>query len=262
MPRKSVQLGYCYGQCAIEKKECSTIAYFRSSAEMQTAAGAHGGNCLLTQSIHAHLLGKCNGEEGDVCSPNELSCDDSWIAYVDADNHDDDSCTVEDTVFGSCGNRCSWSPNSCLENEVWTFPSQGCSSDKVRVGACVKDNHAYCSVSEDSCDALSYFLNWYEVTDTMDVQCYLSREKIVISPPTASPSTLRLSPEEPSTKELGSTENLNKADTRNSAPHVVIIVTVVAIVTLSIVSFVTAYLLRKRQVKNNTPPRNVDIFIN
>merc|ERR1712176_82928 len=89
-------------------------------------------------------------------------------------------CKIENTLFGRCGDRCSWSPDDCAfglnGREKWTFPSEECTCEKVRVGGCQKDGNIFCAVSEDACDDLSEWLSPLDVTKSFNVECFLCNE--------------------------------------------------------------------------------------
>jgi len=155
----------------LEKSECNEESNFRSSREMQGAPQiAHGGICLHSKTIHEKRLGEC---ADGTCSPNEASCDGLDFADVEQSTG---TCIVENTSFGRCGDRCSWTSDDCTD-EVWTFPSQECSCDQVQVGACQKDGLIFCAVSSDSCDDEATWLSPMDVTTTTSFRCYLCREK-------------------------------------------------------------------------------------
>merc|ERR1711933_332603 len=177
MVRKSVQAGYCdYPDyvCALEKTFCeSGDVLFRSSREMQGAPErAHGGVCLLQESIREYPLGNCVSEtSGTACSPNEESCEGFGEFSLSG------ACMIDDTKFGRCGNNhCAWSPENCSEGEEWNFPSNDCSCDQVKVGACEKDGDVFCAVSRDSCDDKSEWLSPLEVSMKSDIDCFLCNE--------------------------------------------------------------------------------------
>lgn len=175
MPRKSLQGGYCHypnARCALESKDCFNDNDFSSSRQMQGTPGAHGGNCLLQDSIKDFGLGKCgNG----LCSPNAKSCGGDPSAYT-SDTSINPTCTIHSTKFGKCGDRCSWSAIDCKNNENWTFPADGCTCDKVRIGGCVKDGLTYCGVSELSCDSDSVWFDPIFITAETNYECYLCRQ--------------------------------------------------------------------------------------
>jgi len=152
-----------------------------SSRQMQGAPErAHGGVCLLQESIREKLLGNCVSSEisSTECSPNKESC-------IEGGFRDDfqlsGSCTVDNTKFGRCGkDRCSWSPENCSADEEWTFPSEDCSCDQVRVGACEAKGEFSCAVSKDACDDLSSWLSPLELTAKSDLECFLCNTVEVI----------------------------------------------------------------------------------
>ncbi len=180
MSRKSVQAGHCAypdAYCAFEKTQCTDDLNFRSSRQMQGAPErAHGGVCLLQESIRAEPLGECG--EG-TCSPNAASCitlgGTASTLYNDIP-FDGKKCLVEETKFGRCDDRCSWSPDDCDFGERWTFPSEECRCDKVRVGGCLKDDKVFCAVSPDACDDISTWLDPKKVDTDTNYKCFLCRE--------------------------------------------------------------------------------------
>jgi len=251
MVRKSVQAGYCdYPDyiCALEKSECPD-AIFRSSREMQGAPErAHGGVCLLQETTRENLLGNCVSEtSGTVCSPNKDSCDGF------GDFHLSGACMVDDTKFGQCGdNQCAWSPENCLDSEEWNFPSENCSCDQVKVGACEKDGDIFCAVSSDACDDKSEWLSPLDLSVETNVDCFLCNE-IKTAPASSSiggDSTSssfdnpNLSPyysgSEPSSISSSSTS-------AQGLQPIVIISTIVGVV--AIIAVTLAALIRLRQVK-------------
>jgi hypothetical protein len=186
MPRKSLQGGFCNypdASCALESTDCLTgTDAFSSSRQMQTAPGAHGGYCLLQDSVKEIAVGKCgNGS----CSPNAESCGGDGSSYtIDTSTSDtvfNPACTIETTKFGKCGDRCSWSPQDCNANEEWTFPVSECTCDKVRVGGCVKSGFTYCSVSNLACDSASIWFGPTAVTAETGNECYVCRQSTPIA---------------------------------------------------------------------------------
>jgi len=165
----------------LEGWECGD-AEFMSSRLLQSEPGAHGGDCLLQSNIKEKPLGRCQTGNRE-CSPNQKSCLGDWLNL-------EEDCLVKDTIFGSCDDRCSWSPDDCVSGEKWTFPSTGCSCDKVQVGACEKDGMKYCAVSYAGCDIETKWLSPLEAVD-----CFLCRE--VLYPPTSPTGTTPSTPSSP-----------------------------------------------------------------
>jgi len=143
---------------------------------------AHGGICLWSSTVHEKRVGQCSD---GTCSPNKASCG-SGLDFMDA-KQSTENCDVDSTAFGRCGDRCSWSPDDCSVGEEWTFPSEGCSCDKVQVGACEKDGQIFCSVSPDSCDDKATWLHALDVVSTTPNVCYLCRAKSIPIVPTTAP---------------------------------------------------------------------------
>jgi len=172
MSRRSVQGGWCsrltnFGsKCALERSECSNEHVYYSSRQISSNSA-----CLDPTFLKEKSLGLC---ADNTCSPNEASCGDMGFYNVPIYK----TCLVEDTLFGRCGDRCSWSPDDCVD-ENWIFPSPDCSCDQVQVGACKFNeyNMILCAVSPDGCDAKTTWLSPSEVVSTTDFQCYLCREK-------------------------------------------------------------------------------------
>jgi len=157
---------------------------------------AHGGICLWSQTIHEKRVGQCSD---GACSPNKSSC--GGLDFLDS-QQSTENCDVDSTLFGRCGDRCSWSPDNCSAGEEWTFPSQGCNCDQVQVGACEKDGFIFCSVSPDSCDDKATWLSPVDVASTTPYQCYLCREKIVpVAPPVAAPVAAPVDNNKPSSED-------------------------------------------------------------
>jgi len=175
MKRLSLKAGHCItesgSRCTFERSQCgvddTVVSPWRSAGEMRGAPyTAHGGYCLLAKSVREMTLGRCSGV--DQCVPNAASC------KFAANFNEAYDCVMEEVTFGSCGERCSWSPADCLAGEEWTFPAAGCSYDKVRVGGCDEwDMSVYCAVSVDGCGAGSTYLTPLEIVAKMDTECYV-----------------------------------------------------------------------------------------
>lgn len=189
MTRKSVQNGYCAGggdyHCALERSECTDATSFRSSREMQGAPErAHGGVCLLQESMLGKPLGDCSisgtPPNATTCAPNPAACKDDEVFQSGVKPlegiFNPSGCVVENSVFGKCGDRCSWSPDDCAGGEDWTFPAEECRCDYVQVGGCTKDDQLFCAVSSDACDAKSTYLNPLQVAAENPFTCYLCRK--------------------------------------------------------------------------------------
>lgn len=178
MTRRSVQGGYCAteGICAIEKQGCIDPSDYLSSREMRGAPDrAHGGVCLLQETVRGEPLGKCGN--GD-CAPNAESClfgGDEFLTHLEKSS----SCQVDTSFFGRCGpNRCAWSPDDCNTGEEWEFPVKACACDMVQVGACRKGlGEIHCAVSPDACDIDQAWIRPTEVIKDAGFNCFLCREK-------------------------------------------------------------------------------------
>jgi len=179
MEKKTVQGGVCDHQiertwnCALVKSACDEETIFRSSRQMQGAPErGHGGVCLLQETIRDWRLGICISATKTACSPNQASCQGFGKRFLE----NDDSCKIENTKYGSCGDRCSWSPEDCADSENWNFPSKDCTCDKVRVGGCQKNDAIFCAVSGQACDDTSTWLSPTEVTSRAGIECFLCAE--------------------------------------------------------------------------------------
>jgi hypothetical protein len=258
MPRKSLQGGYCHypdNYCALESTDCLTgTDTFSSSRQMQGAAGAHGGNCVLQDSVKETILGKCgNGS----CSPNAESCDGDGSSYK-IDTSSNPACTIGTTKFGKCGDRCSWSPQDCDGNEKWTFPVSECTCDKVRVGGCVKSGFTHCSVSNLACDSASVWFGPTAVTAETGTECYICRQ------PTAATDDDRIEGNDDGAEgnNIGGIKGETKGSPKKMSTGAVLGASLggVAGVTALIVAFVLVKRKRKKAKKSTQelePPVNV-----
>lgn len=170
---------------------------------------AHGGVCLLQESVLAKATGSCDKNGEFFCSPNAASCDGSGSDGSDTTTSAASSsffstnatvCSVATTSFGRCGTRCAWSPRDCSGGETWSVlggrgdgsgggggdgngggrgdGSGGdgyCRCDEVRVGACGKDGQFFCAVSEDACDERSTWIPPLDVPSIASLDCFLCR---------------------------------------------------------------------------------------
>lgn len=166
--RLSLQLGHCAapgGGCTLGKSECSDQSSWSSSGSMIDAPyRAHGGYCLLAKTVREAFLGKC----GFYCSPKEACAEGEPFT----ENYS--RCQVQDTLYGSCGNRCSWSPADCDAGETWKFPDIDCSCDLVQIGGCMSPGgDPYCAVSADGCDEESVFLKPLELKAQANHDCFV-----------------------------------------------------------------------------------------
>lgn len=160
---------------------------------------AHGGVCLLSESILGHYVGQCaaivDGSTADspgVCAPGATSCMMDEVFYDASKQYEDNDtgCVVENSKYGSCRSTtggqqgwCAWSPDDCTEDEIWRFPDHDCRCDKVKVGGCQKnlgedlnDRTIYCAVSPLGCDEQSTFIDARNVQAEAGYECYLCRK--------------------------------------------------------------------------------------
>jgi len=198
-PRRSVQAGYCGGDCVLEKDECANSTTFRSSREMQGAPErAHGGVCLLTETIVEKNMGSCaaivdgsTSFSDGICSPNKRSCSGDSAFYVANKQYEtnDSGCVVEKTKFGNCigSGMCAWSADVCAKGETWGFPNRdNCACENVQVGGCKLDDDTgaddtvYCAVSEKGCDEKSKYIAPLDVEGIAGYQCFLCRKAVVV----------------------------------------------------------------------------------
>jgi len=197
MTRKSVQGGYCQYPdtvgCALTAAECDDPDNYLSARQLQSGPTmAHGGSCRWQNAIKSTKLGMCTDQDGSFtqCSSSIDACP-RWdgketVFDGDADQKgwvSNNDCTVETTLFGRCDyGMCSWSHEFCVEDNTFRAFDEGCTCDKVQVGACVsnKDDgtlEAYCSVSYDGCDDIQDFIMPTEVMGVAGFDCYLCREE-------------------------------------------------------------------------------------
>ena len=145
----------------------------------------NGGKCSNLQS--RCLNGTTNEEEEDQSS--------LFIEY-------DPTCTITQDLsssltstsyvtYGKCDDRCVWSSEDCMKEEIYIPNDQSCTADKVQIGACFA-GHAYCAVDAASCTTTQTNLNlpeepfWthQEVKAKLGVNCFLAS---LPTPPTESP---------------------------------------------------------------------------
>jgi len=193
-----------YIRCVLEEWECMGGSFQSSRLLQNFDSLSLESRCMSQEALRSKPLGRC--KETGICAPTAKSCSRGLWTNLD------DDCQVKDQIFGRCGSRCSWSPDSCSPDELWVFPSTGCTCDKVQVGACEKDNILYCAVSPDACDDEA---NWMSPIEAGE--CFMCKDPILTpttSPPTASPVVQRASiprasiPE--SNRPLGETEEDSK----------------------------------------------------
>lgn len=189
MVRKSVQGGYCnwpdtFG-CALTNLQCDDPNNFLSSRQMQNGpVRAHGGSCRWQDSVRETVLGRCN-ENGVAteCAPDIAACP-SGNSFDGAYGQQAE-CIVETTSFGRCDyGMCAWSHVHCYEDNTWEAFDEGCTCDRVQVGACshwkYNERETYCAVSKDACDDLQSWITPQEVMGAAGFDCFLCRE---VSPP-------------------------------------------------------------------------------
>ena len=197
MTRKSVQGGYCQYPdtvgCALTAAECDDPDNYLSARQLQSGPTmAHGGSCRWQNAIKSTKLGMCTDQDGSFtqCSSSIDACPrwDGKETVFDGDAEQkgwvsNNDCKVDTTKFGRCDyGMCSWSHEFCVEDNTFKAFDEGCTCDKVQVGACVsnKDDgtlEAYCSVSYDGCDDVQDFIMPTEVMGVAGFDCYLCREE-------------------------------------------------------------------------------------
>jgi len=256
MTRKSVQGGYCIpdGLCALENESCANPTNFQSSEQMQGApVRAHGGSCLLQESVRSTILGICG--DGN-CSPNAASCTSGGDLFASSSESlsSDKKCEVAEILFGKCGpSRCAWSPEDCDGDESWLFPGKDCSCDKVQVGGCQKgyDGEVFCAVSPDACDTEQSWIRPTDVFGMAGYDCFLCRELStttdIVEPAVA--TTSELVPEITSEVEFDQGNSVTKStDSRRFG--FIVGLNIGAIVVVSILGY-TVYSIRK--MRRNRP---------
>ena len=182
--QKSVRSGFCSSSsrlfCALEETKCSESDsiiddsfVFSSSREIETTPDAHGGYCRRYDAFKDLRFGRCID---GLCGPNAESCGNNNMLGED----DTNTCTIESTLYGKCDDRCSWSPNECQSGELWSFPVDDCTCEKVLVGACVTSIGTHtsvtCAVSPDGCDKSSIWVSVIDLTIEHQVECTLCRQ--------------------------------------------------------------------------------------
>jgi len=205
--RASVDAGLCQdadswrSSCRLSSSDCQGgLPNFRSSRELETVPGAHGGSCTSSKSTQKVNIGQC-GEDGPCASVQELcdvplswflSSDDCEVMMMSMNNDDETK-----TKYGSCsssdfpdgGNTCFYTDDACDDKLTFNIDDD-CTCDKVRVGGCRKKNDddiVHCGVNAQACDGDSEWLSVVEMKSIKD--CYLCREPPAVAP-TPSPATV------------------------------------------------------------------------
>lgn len=178
--RQSVKGGQCSPKdfatssfCALDSTECHNAGDYSWISGREVGLFSHGFSCLESKQVKATSLGKC--ADGS-CSPNAETCGGNSTNTTNF-SKSSSSCTVENTKYGKCGDRCSWSPDECLSDEEWLFPAEECSCDNVRVGACTytKYSSVTCAISFTACDESSVWVPPLNVPDMFNFDCFLCR---------------------------------------------------------------------------------------
>ncbi|OEU07385.1 hypothetical protein FRACYDRAFT_251191 [Fragilariopsis cylindrus CCMP1102] len=255
--------------------------------------------CTYSGIIENVIIGRCSsvGKNGNggKCSNLQSRCDS--IDCVDGDDcarngnlngttneeEDDQSslsieydptCTITQDLsssstsyvtYGRCDDRCVWSSEDCMKDEIYIPNDQSCTADKVQIGACFA-GHAYCAVDAASCTTTQTNLNlpeepvWthQEVKEKLGVTCFLAS---LPTPPTESPpppppteSPMLAVPtsgfavfDEDGNPILVSSSNKNGGDGGLQTGALVAIVAVVAVVIGAVIGVGTVRLRNKRK---------------
>lgn len=265
--KKSVRSGLCEGSsgyfCALEATKCNDSDSndtfdFYSSFEISETAVAHGGNCYQYDTLVQYPLGKC---VGGPCGPNAESCGDTNLFSEE----DTQSCTVQNTRYGMCGNRCSWSPNDCQSSEFWSFPAEECSCEFVRVGACIKmigdHTSVTCAVSPDGCDTSSEWVSAVDVPFQHSVECTLCRK-----PSTQSGETIKenldIVEAETESNEVVMSSNVNESvDESNDQFFLSSLLgsLIGGILVALVISFLSLLAYRRSRTQKSTPPKSIQV---
>mmetsp|Transcript_22690 Transcript_22690/g.25827 ORF Transcript_22690/g.25827 Transcript_22690/m.25827 type:complete len:287 (-) Transcript_22690:85-945(-) len=125
-------------------------------------------------SIESIAIGRC-GDNGE-CKNFAYRCDDptSFEEYDPTCGVVSDNTNGKLTTYGRCNNRCVWSREDCLEDEIWVSHDLTCTSDKVEIGACMA-GHTFCAVSSAMCiQPIEPYISHKEALETRNVNCILS----------------------------------------------------------------------------------------
>lgn len=269
--RMSVKGGYCaypdLVECALERTDCDDPVNFMSVRQMQGApVNAHGGSCRWQSAVTSHLLGRCVDEVGlpTDCSPNLDSCpawDNSheskgWVPNESSAAPPRDwvspavECPVEDTTFGRCDyGMCAWSHEQCTEDNTWEAFSEGCTCDKVQVGACTytdRDGNkdVQCAVSALGCDDEQTWVVAQEVKTAAGFECYLCREE---SPAQTVPPAQVVTPPLEDITDMNSDLLSRNSGQGKTEMSVILIVVIGSVLAISIIGLVGYKALSKRR---------------
>lgn len=270
--RKSLKPGVCGFMnpvCALEEPSCVEDVDFLSSREMEGGASGHGGDCANQSKLRKINVGRC---VGGPCAPNVESCGSSNDFIPN-----DVACTVGNTIYGKCGERCSWSPNDCLSGEFWKFPADDCSCDQVQVGACKLNYSNFesytCAVSALGCDDSSVWVNPLDLPIQSNIECFLCRQ-VTLAPDPA--ESLAPAPAE-SADVIEKLEPIVIKEKKNNSNTVAVTSGLVCGIFIAVCATTYIIVFRRRRQSvfsksnnrgkdddsiENAPPKSIDIFSN
>ena len=148
--------------CALSGNGCSTSD---STATTSFAPNSCGGD------VRDVPTGKCvsNG----VCAGSARDCTGNTFAPIEPGTQKAE-CTVGNSFYGRCNQRCSYSASDCKQTETHTPNWPTCTCDKVQIGACRGINNSgdyFCAVDSSACGNTHTFVSVYDLPTSM--QCFL-----------------------------------------------------------------------------------------
>ena len=108
--------------CVVDKSLCDPGSFI-SAHFLRANTGHEARGCTGGSAVRSAVLGRCGAMHRRT------------LTFIP---HDPSfrRTRFEHAKYGSCGTRCSWSSEDCLENEAWIATNPACDCEVVRVGAC------------------------------------------------------------------------------------------------------------------------------
>jgi len=197
------------GRCGGKHGKCSNLhSRCNDSSNSDSDNNGGGGNinggdcddddCDGNRGGGGNGNGNTNGNTDEVKEENQTS---SFIEY-------DPTCTITQDLslsstsslvsntyvtYGKCNDRCVWSSDDCLPDEIYSLNDPTCTADKVQIGACFA-GHAFCAVDASSCTTGTNtqasngnipdepYWSHQEVKEKIGTNCFLSSLPVVPTP--------------------------------------------------------------------------------
>jgi len=217
------------GRCGGKHGKCSNL-HSRCNDSSESDNNGGGGNgiggdcddddCDGNRGGGGNGSGNTNGNTDEEKEENQSS---SFIEY-------DPTCTITQDLssssstasslvsntyvtYGKCNDRCVWSSDDCLPDEIYSLNDPTCTADKVQIGACFA-GHAFCAVDASSCTQSNGnipdepYWSHQEVKEKIGTSCFLSSLPVLLTP-AQQPSSTSTSTVDSSIDETTTTSTAN-----------------------------------------------------